>query len=43
MHVWIYGWDCGWLVVLLAWAFALAAVSYLAVDLMDPHHRHHPR
>jgi hypothetical protein len=42
MHFWMYGWDWGWLIVLFIWVLVVA-VSYAAVDLLDWHHRHHPR
>jgi hypothetical protein len=31
MAIWLYGWDWGWLIRLLVWAFVLAAALIAVV------------
>ena len=40
MHLWINGWDWGWVVLLSVWVVLLAAVLFAAVNLTNgPKHR----
>jgi hypothetical protein len=33
MHLWFYGWDWGWLVVVAVWFVVLVAAAYIAASL----------
>lgn len=33
MHLWFYGWDWGWLVVVAVWLVVLMAAAYIAASL----------
>lgn len=39
MHLWEYGWEWGWLIVVLPWVFVVAAVL-AAADLSSKNTRH---
>jgi hypothetical protein len=42
MAIWLYGWDWGWLIRLLVWAFVLAA-ALIAVEYFTNGRQSRPR
>ena len=39
MHLWLNGWDWGWMIITIAWVIALAVGFYVAVQLTNRHTR----
>lgn len=35
MHVWVHGWDWGWMIFTIVWVVGLAGALYVAVKLTN--------